>query len=110
MVEWCQIVFTNMTNGKIFVYKTEAVVNQEGRTLYNEEWCFVQGGIGQQIKVMFVNHRSTYGDEGIAWRSSNKTFYNWNHIEKHYGCKVLMAYNVQKCQWLLQIVWCVLTH
>jgi len=50
MVEWCQELFTNKTNGKVFVNRTKTMIGQKGWTLYNEKWCFIQDEIRQQIK------------------------------------------------------------
>jgi hypothetical protein len=44
-----------------------------------------------------INHRSTEGDEELAWGSNRMTLCNKNHIEENYGCRVLVAYNVQGC-------------
>jgi hypothetical protein len=67
----------------------------------NEKWCFVQDGVGQQIEEVFVNHKSSEGDEGVAWGNNRKAFCTWDHIEEDFRCKVVMAHNVQRCQWFL---------
>jgi len=38
------------------------------------------------------------------------TFCNRNHIKENSRCRVLVAYNVQGCQWFLQIMWCMSAH
>jgi hypothetical protein len=45
---------------------------------------------------MFINHRSTNGIEGVTWGSSMTTLGNRNHTKENFGCRVLMAYNVQR--------------
>ncbi len=55
---------------------------------------------------MFDNYKSIDGDEKTARRTIRRSFYNWNHEEEDIGYKILVANFVQRCEWLLHILWC----